>query len=360
MRKQLELIMPIIFIVLAVLTGYGQNVGDEFSFDGIKYRITSKNPNSVEVMGLSGGIRTSWSPNLTILKNIFFKNQIYDVTAIGEDAFNRRDQVSLEVSTDKLTEITFESPSNVTVIGASAFAYNRLTEVTLPESVISIDRYAFYDNRLTGVTIPNSVTSIGRYAFAYNRLARVTISKNVTSFGMYAFWDNDLTKIIIPASVTYTGNSTFANNPNLATVEVKPTDPPTLHTATFLDLNGTDLRNQINLIVPLGRIQAYLDNGWTGFKSISDGSRLAIGGLKKDSFIIYPNPAMDKGGAINLGLGQELKQVNIYSIDTIVGTYLHSENRLEINIDRLSKGMYLFEIVTKTDRSIEKIVIADR
>ncbi len=272
MRKQLQLIMPAILMVLAVLTGYSQNVGDEFNFDGIKYRITSKTPNSVEVVGLSGGIRTSCLPNLTILKDLFFKNQIYDITAIGEDAFNRRDQVSLEVHGDKLTEVTFESPSNVTVIGASAFAYNRLTEVTIPENVISIGMYAFYDNRLIDVTIPNSVTSIGRYAFAYNRLTSVTISKNVTSFGMYAFWDNDLTKVIIPNSVTYTGHSTFANNPNLATVEVKPTDPPTLHTATFLDLNGTDLRNQINLIVPLGRIQAYLDNGWTGFKSISDGS----------------------------------------------------------------------------------------
>ncbi len=256
MRKQLQLIMPAILMVLAVLTGYSQNVGDEFNFDGIKYRITSKTPNSVEVVGLSGGIRTSCLPNLTILKDLFFKNQVYDITAIGEDAFNRRDQVSLEVHGDKLTEVTFESPSNVTVIGASAFAYNRLTEVTIPENVISIGMYAFYDNRLIDVTIPNSVT----------------ISKNVASFGMYAFWDNDLTKVIIPNSVTYTGHSTFANNPNLAMIEVKPTDPPTIHPVTFLDLNGTDLRNQINFVVPLWRIQAYLDNGWRSFKSILDGS----------------------------------------------------------------------------------------
>ncbi len=41
MKKQVQLTTYTIFMVLAGLTGYGQNVGDEFPVDGIRYRITS-------------------------------------------------------------------------------------------------------------------------------------------------------------------------------------------------------------------------------------------------------------------------------------------------------------------------------
>ena len=41
----------------------------------------------------------------------------------------------------------------------------------------------------------------------------------------------------------------------------------------------------------------------------------------------------------------------------MAGAILYSENRLEINTSRLSEGMYLFEIVTQTDKRIMKKVI---
>ena len=52
--------------------------------------------------------------------------------------------------------------------------------------------------------------------------------------------------------------------------------------------------------------------------------------------------------------GQELKQVNIY---TMIGAYLCSENGPVINTGRLPRG-YLFEIVTQTgDRSMKRVII---
>ena len=71
---------------------------------------------------------------------------------------------------------------------------------------------------------------------------------------------------------------------------------------------------------------------------------MVVGGPVKDNFVIYPNPARNRVH-IDLGSGEELKQVNIY---TMAGVHLYSENGLEINTGRLSTGTYLFEIATKT------------
>jgi hypothetical protein len=67
----------------------------------------------------------------------------------------------------------------VTSIGRDTFRRNRLTSITIPNSVTSIGASAFYNNELTSVTIPNSVTSIGAGAFYNNKLTSVTIPANV-------------------------------------------------------------------------------------------------------------------------------------------------------------------------------------
>ncbi|MDR3013482.1 MAG: leucine-rich repeat domain-containing protein [Chitinispirillales bacterium] len=67
----------------------------------------------------------------------------------------------------------------VTIIGVMAFSNKGLTDVTIPNSVVTIEQRAFGWNQLTGVIIPNSVTTIGSYAFVRNRLANITIGANV-------------------------------------------------------------------------------------------------------------------------------------------------------------------------------------
>ncbi len=56
----------------------------------------------------------------------------------------------------------------VTMIGNSAFNdHNRLTSVTIPDSVTEIGQYAFFGcTKLISITIPDSVTKIGQYAFS--------------------------------------------------------------------------------------------------------------------------------------------------------------------------------------------------
>ena len=85
------------------------------------------------------------------------------------------------------------------------YASGELTEVTAEDlrNVSTISPYAFVlCNKLTNVTIPDSVTTIGVYAFMQcPELSSITISKNVTSIGEYAFYG--CPKL---TTVYYTGN----------------------------------------------------------------------------------------------------------------------------------------------------------
>ncbi len=67
------------------------------------------------------------------------------------------------------TSVSFGDDSQLTKIGGSAFYYmSSLTEITLPEKVVSIGNYAFgYGKSLTNVYLPDGVSSINATAFNY-------------------------------------------------------------------------------------------------------------------------------------------------------------------------------------------------
>ncbi len=50
MKKQLQLIIAAIFMILTSLTGYGQNVGDEFPRNAITYKVINRNPDRLEII----------------------------------------------------------------------------------------------------------------------------------------------------------------------------------------------------------------------------------------------------------------------------------------------------------------------
>ena len=379
MKKQVLLIIAALF--LTSLTTYGQNEGDQFTVDDIRYEITSTSPAEVEIVGYHGTATEVDIPSMVEDQS----NNNYTVTAIGGGELEYQQPFFQK----ELTRVTI--PNTVTRIGIGAFNKNNLTEVTIPNGVTRIEQWTFAQNNLTGVTIPGNVTdigfqafygndslslvtlkvnsppsldadafqgspfndlrhqidvvvprnsinaynepangwtsfrsitevaeiggtfsaghitykvtslvapyeaeaadytitggavtipptvehgpntytvtAIGNEAFEHNQLTGVIIPNTVTSIGKEAFRKNNLTEVTIPGGVTHIWDNAFHFNPNLKTVTVEANDPPWLHAGAFQNPG----RSQIDLVVPAGTREAYLANGWTGFRSITFG-----------------------------------------------------------------------------------------
>lgn len=153
---------------------------------------------------------------------------VYEVTAIGEEAF------IFNINLEKVT-----IGKNIKSIGGWSFSnLQALTEVTLPEGLLSIGNNAFEYTGLNSINIPDSVETIGGAAFMYSKLQQATIGSGVKkinsaafsyTFSMTevtlkegleeiegsAFIDAGLTSLTIPDSVKIIGMTAFANNQQL-------------------------------------------------------------------------------------------------------------------------------------------------
>ena len=111
------------------------------------------------------------------------------------------------------------------------FTKNKITKITLPDSITVIGLNSFTKNEITEVIIPPNVVTIESYAFAENQIETLVLNDGLKEIHGRAFSVNKLTSISIPASVTTIGESTpgiepttayerfpFAYNPQLTSV----------------------------------------------------------------------------------------------------------------------------------------------
>lgn len=111
-------------------------------------------------------------------------------------------------------------PNSIISIGASAFAGCPITHITLPQNITSIGNQAFSSSLLKAIVIPDSVSIISGGAFyGCKNLSEVKIGNNVTTIGNGAFENcYSLKSIVIPEKVNEISNSAFKNCSSLESV----------------------------------------------------------------------------------------------------------------------------------------------
>jgi hypothetical protein len=174
----------------------------------------------------------------------FTENNLnYTVTSVSpnEVAITGGTTVPQDLVIDAIVSSS-SSDFTVTSIGGAAFDASDLTSVILPNTVVSIGASGFRGNDLTSVVLPNSLVSIGGQGFRNNELTSITFPENVSSITFRAFEGNPLSEVIAlgttPPSITTGNNDTFSN------------------------------RSNIDVTIPTGTTQDYVDGGWINFNSI--------------------------------------------------------------------------------------------
>lgn len=120
-----------------------------------------------------------------------------------------------------------------------------LTNVALPNSLLTIGDGAFAANNLASAVIPDSVTVIGQQAFADNQLGNLSLGNSVATIGDSAFYNNQLLSLTIPASVTQIDGNAFAYN-NLLTIRILGT--PSISDGSTFSANGNDITSSPDIV----------------------------------------------------------------------------------------------------------------
>ncbi|WP_415286221.1 leucine-rich repeat domain-containing protein [Clostridium perfringens] len=232
---------------------------------------------------------------------------------IGEDAF----------AFNQLTEITI--PDSVTEIGRGAFERNTLKSIKLSSNLIKIEPCVFFHNKLKSVIIPDSVVEVGVSAFNNNNLTSIKLSGNLIKIEPCAFSDNKLELVTIPDSVTEIGFSAFSRN-NLTSIKLSDN-------LIKIEPCAFSYNKLKSVIIPDSVVEvggsAFQNNNLTSIKwgrNLNKIGRNAFSGNKLESVTIPDSVteidelAFSRNNLTSIKLGSNLKRI---------GDFAFSGNKLE-------------------------------
>lgn len=138
------------------------------------------------------------------MKNYELKENKFIV--YGNDSYIKREEFAF------IQREEVELKDGIEVIGNSAFYYNGLKKLVLPNTLKRIEDKAFYYNRLTELFMPNTVEYIGESCFFQNSLNNIKLSNILKIVSDMAFENNNLIVLDLPDSIIKVGTKAFYNN----------------------------------------------------------------------------------------------------------------------------------------------------
>lgn len=165
----------------------------------------------------------------TGLTEVFIPNSVKDFgTRSTTNEYTVSTSVSVFSGCVNLTKVTFEEGSTLEAIAGSAFLdCEKLSEIILPSNLELIGNSAFKNTALTTFTVPVSVTKLGTNIFeGCLALTSVTfedtedVPSELETLGNEMFLDcSNLTTVKLPSSLIFMGKATFQNS-GLTEIEI--------------------------------------------------------------------------------------------------------------------------------------------
>ncbi|WP_159017796.1 leucine-rich repeat domain-containing protein [Algibacter sp. L3A6] len=343
-------------------------IGDTFIVEDIEYKVTNLDPYEAEV--ISSSLVNVVVPSTATSPET---DTPFTVTRIGDNAFNGSSTETIKLPSTvtsigyqafrggSLTTLSFTTTNGIKVIDARGFFVNSsILEINhIMSGVESVGDGAFNGNSsVTSVTTPNTLSTMGTSVFrGMTNLETVDLSAStlLTEIPSQTFRDaTSITSIILPENVTSIGASAFLNLNNLSTVKVLNPVPAAITASEF---SGVNLANA-SLYVPSEEAKAAYEvaDVWKEFGTIMVSVTLSANNIEQTlDFNIYPNPT---NGLIAIK-SKQLNQasINVYDLNgRVLLTKNISGTSSEINVSKLSSGIYLLKVKVGNNEFIKRIV----
>ena len=278
------------------------------------------------------------------------------VKSIGIAAFSGKGLTDIELP-DTIVTIGLRSfseneletvvlPEGLETIGSSAFSSNRIGSVDLPDSLVNLGSGAFSYNLLTSVSIPENIVNLESRVFIGNSITTIEFNSNLEMIGSAAFYGNKLVNLVLPEGLIELEDQAFEGN-LLESLEI-----PT--TVTYIGDSAFARNKLTNLVVP-GNVEeieySVFEENNLVLVEIGDGVRLIRNSAFRDNAI---ETAIIPASVTSIGSGAFANN-QTYPIDlTIVGVVdsyaqIFAANNSYSFEELPSRTRVLFSIISSVD-----------